>query len=149
MRFSQDGQRLWNTWAAHNAPPNGLPENPHEWPEEAMIKGALLGTIEDMYSAVIMYAAKEWAEAMEGDLTDGTSVEDVAAPSFNVINDSLTPWNLTALQYSACVAVLSGSWEHGETLRRWHNLATQVGTEGEEANEKGGILNAGIIEEQP
>jgi len=33
--------------------------------------------------------------------------------------------------YGAAVAILSKVWKHGEELRRWHNLKTQIGDEGE------------------
>lgn len=48
--------------------------------------------------------------------------------------------------YGAAVAVLSKVWLYGERLRRWHNLATQRGNEGEKANqEDGAVLNPAII----
>lgn len=47
--------------------------------------------------------------------------------------------------YGCAVNILSHCWIHGETLRLWHNLKTQIKHEGEEANEKGGVLNPAII----
>jgi len=47
--------------------------------------------------------------------------------------------------YGASVSVLAKCWEHGEQLRRWHNLKTQLGNEGEKANEKGGVLNPALL----
>ena len=47
--------------------------------------------------------------------------------------------------YGAAVFVLATCWEHGEELRRWHNVVTQIGTEGEEANKNGGVLNPALL----
>jgi hypothetical protein len=41
--------------------------------------------------------------------------------------------------------VLASCWEHGEELRRWHNLKTQIRDEGEKANESGGVLNPALL----
>lgn len=40
---------------------------------------------------------------------------------------------------------LSRFWEHGEALRLWHNLDTQIKNEGEIANKTGGVLNPAIL----
>ena len=32
-----------------------------------------------------------------------------------------------------------------DRLRRWHNKATQIGTEGDKANETGGVLNPALL----
>jgi hypothetical protein len=47
--------------------------------------------------------------------------------------------------YGAAVSVLSSCWEHGEELRRWHNLDVQIHDEGEKANETGAVLNPAIM----
>jgi hypothetical protein len=36
-------------------------------------------------------------------------------------------------------------WKHGEALRLWHNLKTQIRDEGEKANESGGVLNPACL----
>jgi hypothetical protein len=36
-------------------------------------------------------------------------------------------------------------YELDEELRRWHNLRTQIGDEGEKANEDGGVLNPALL----
>lgn len=43
------------------------------------------------------------------------------------------------------VSMLVQCWEHGEQLRRWHNLETQIGDEGEKANALGGALNPAVL----
>jgi hypothetical protein len=41
--------------------------------------------------------------------------------------------------------MLAKCWLHGEALRRWHNKDTQIGTEGDRANERGGVLNPAML----
>lgn len=43
------------------------------------------------------------------------------------------------------VVVLTKCWSRGEELRRWHNLDTQIGNEGEKANASGGVLNPALL----
>ena len=52
---------------------------------------------------------------------------------------------ITGFMYGAAVSVLASCWEHGEELRRWHNLKTQIRDEGEKANESGGVLNPALL----
>jgi len=47
--------------------------------------------------------------------------------------------------YGCAVVILSKCWEHGEALRRWHNKDTQIGDEGDRANESGGVLNPALL----
>ena len=52
---------------------------------------------------------------------------------------------ITGFMYGCAVGILSQVWVHGEQLRRWQNKDTQIGTEGDEANEKGGVLNPALL----
>lgn len=52
---------------------------------------------------------------------------------------------VTGFMYGCAVTQLYWHWVHGEELRRWHNLDTQIGDEGEKANESGGVLNPAIL----
>lgn len=52
---------------------------------------------------------------------------------------------ITGFMYGCAVSALAHFWAHGEALRRWHNLDTQIGTEGEKANESGGVLNPALL----
>jgi len=48
--------------------------------------------------------------------------------------------------YGWAVSFLASFWKYGEELRRWHNLDTQLGDEGEQANkEKGATLNPALL----
>ena len=107
-------QDVWNAWVTNNTDPYG--------------KG------------VITYAER-WADLMEGRMTDGTSIAEVAQQASH---DADTE-GITGFMYGAAVSVLATSWEYGEELRRWHNLDTQIKDEGEKANESGGVLNPAIL----
>ena len=52
---------------------------------------------------------------------------------------------ITVYMYGCAVSVLAKAWKHGEALRRWHNKETQIGTEGDRANESGGVLNPALL----
>lgn len=89
---------------------------------------------------VITYA-EDWANFMEREMAAGKTVAECAkATSSEADTDGIT-----GFMYGAAVSVLSQCWEHGEELRRWHNLDTQIGTEGEKANESGGVLNPALL----
>jgi hypothetical protein len=47
--------------------------------------------------------------------------------------------------YGCAVSILAKCWQHGDQLRRWHNLKTQIRDEGERANESGGVLNPALL----
>lgn len=71
----------------------------------------------------------------------GEKLEDVA----NECSNEADTEGITGFMYGAAVSVLASCWEHGEELRRWHNLKTQIRDEGEKANESGGVLNPALL----
>lgn len=89
---------------------------------------------------VITYA-EDWANFMEREMAAGHSLEDCAERTSHEADTD----GITGFMYGAAVSVLSYVWAHGEALRRWHNLKTQIGTEGERANESGGVLNPALL----
>lgn len=96
---------------------------------------------QDPYGRAVIEYAERWANLMEMCLRDGEMVEQCAK---RASHDADTE-GITGFMYGAAVQVLSQCWGHGEELRRWHNLKTQLGTEGERANESGGVLNPALI----
>jgi hypothetical protein len=90
------------------------------------------------YSKACVGFAVAWADEMERAMSDGKPVEAVARPAAGVADKK---FGVTGFMYGCAVAGLSKFWKYGEALRRWHNLDTQIGNEGEEANEKGTVLN--------
>jgi hypothetical protein len=93
------------------------------------------------YGAGVIRYAERWAELIESELADGKTLEAVADRTSHEADTE----GITGFMYGAAVAVLASSWEHGDQLRRWHNLATQIRDEGERANESGGVLNPAIL----
>jgi hypothetical protein len=138
-------------WAAAvhaNPPPDGCPPEPEEWPPYEQLTDDQRG---QAYGNIVIVAARRWAEAMEPRLDAGESLADIADDTFRAVDRDLGNLGLTVFQYGAAVSILAQVWQHGEELRRCHNLATQFGDEGERANETGGVLNPALlnIEERP
>lgn len=93
------------------------------------------------YGAEIVRYAGAWADLMEARMALGETLEAIADPTSHEADAD----GITGFMYGAAVGVLSACWHHGEALRRWHNLDTQIGTEGERANASGGVLNPALL----
>ena len=96
---------------------------------------------QDPYGSAAYRFAQRWAEAMEQEIAAGANLEDIAEP----LSHEADSEGITGFQYGAAVSVLASCWEHGERLRIWHNLATQIHHEGEQANKKGTVLNPALL----
>lgn len=93
------------------------------------------------YARGIVAYAEAWASVMEERMAAGATVADCAdKASYDANYDGVT-----GFMYGCAVGLLAQHWTHGEELRRWHNLKTQIGNEGEKANESGGVLNPAIL----
>lgn len=88
---------------------------------------------QDPYGSGVVRFAQRWAVMMVAKRT----------------SDEADTEGITRFMYGCAVSMLAHSWVHGEELRRWHNLDTQIGTEGETANESGGVLNPAVINITP
>ena len=78
---------------------------------------------------------------MEEGIGDGKKLEDIAQATSHEADTE----GITGFMYGCAVSLLSQAWKHGEELRRWHNLDTQIKDEGEKANESGGVLNPALL----
>lgn len=78
---------------------------------------------------------------MEGRIAKGETVA-VCAKEMSHLADTE---GITGFMYGCAVSILSQVWVHGEELRRWHNIETQIKDEGEKANESGGVLNPALL----
>jgi hypothetical protein len=78
---------------------------------------------------------------MELELAEGNSIKDIAKKTSHDADAE----GITGCMYGCAVQALSYFWVHGEELRRWHNLNTQLKDEGEKANEDGGVLNPAVL----
>ena len=74
-------------------------------------------------------------------MTNGAKLKDIAEES----NREADTERITGFMYGAAVSTLAGVWEHGEELRRWHNIDTQIHDEGEKANDNDGVLNPAVL----
>lgn len=92
----------------------------------------------DAYSYECCRYAAAWASLMEsaGPFTP-ESAEECASKA--------DTGGITGFMYGAAVAMLAKFWAHGDKLRRWHNGETQIGDEGDRANETGGVLNPALL----
>ena len=95
----------------------------------------------DPYGAGIVRYGEAWAEAMELAEYAGETVQQCAKRTSHEADTE----GITGFMYGCAVSALSYFWPKGEELRRWHNLDTQLGVEGEQANESGGVLNPALL----
>ncbi len=108
--------------------------DPDGWEESVKVNSDGYG------SCTIRYAAR-WANYMEAAMESGALLENIAQSAGREADLE----GITGFMYGCAVGILSKVWTHGEALRRWHNLDTQIRTEGEKANESGGVLNPALL----
>jgi len=97
---------------------------------------------QDFYGAGVYRYAEKWANAMEDRMNgDPEKIKDIARQASHDADEE----GITGFMYGCAVEILSKLWEYGEYLRRWHNINIQIGSEGERANESGGVLNPAIL----
>lgn len=127
--------------------------------QDLMLKSALAGTPKKMalrdeegwkkavaantdgYGGGVMSFAERWARLMEGRMANGDTLEAYAEEASSLADNE----GITGFMYGCAVSILSQVWIHGDQLRRWHNLKTQIGNEGEKANASGGVLNPALL----
>lgn len=96
----------------------------------------------DPYGKASIDYARTWAELMEVRIAYS---EDKIKDFAKELSHTADTDGITGFMYGCAVSILSKVWKHGEELRKWHNLDTQIGTEGEKANESGGCLNPALL----
>lgn len=96
---------------------------------------------QDGYGGRVVRYAEEWARLMQTRLANGETIPECAEELSRMADDD----GITGYMYGCAVSVLAKAWKHGEALRRWHNKETQIGTEGDRANESGGVLNPALL----
>lgn len=99
------------------------------------------GKQSDDYGLACLNYAEDWATLMEVKMSEGHELEDIAKDTSHEADVE----GITGFMYNMAVAILVSHWVHGERLRRWHNLTSQLGDEGERANETGAILNTAVL----
>lgn len=108
--------------------------NPDGW-------GQFVANNTDPYGAAAVRYAETWARVMQVRMAAGCTLEETASEASHVADTE----GITGFMYGCAVSMLSQCWIHGEQLRRWHNKDSQIGTEGDEANESGGVLNPALL----
>ena len=93
------------------------------------------------YGSAVLRFAENWARLMQAHIEEGQALDACAEETFHLADIE----GITGLMYGAAVSILASCWKYGEVLRRWHNLKTQIGTEGEEVNRSGGVLNPALL----
>jgi hypothetical protein len=96
----------------------------------------------DGYGLGVYGFAEAWARLMQAKMAEGKPIGEVADACCSLADKN---YGITGFMYGAAVSVLSHCWKHGEELRRWHNIKTQIRDEGERANESGGVLNPALL----
>lgn len=102
----------------------------------------------DGYSKQVVEYGERWGDLMEkaiGAQTISNAIEHTIRSTAQDASHEADTSGITGFMYGCAVSALAEFWEHGEALRRWHNVATQIGTEGERANESGGVLNPAVL----
>lgn len=95
----------------------------------------------DGYGSGVIRFAERWARLMEGRIAKGDTMEKFAKETSHLADNE----GITGFMYGCAVSILSKVWVHGEQLQRWHNKSIQLGTEGDRANEQGGVLNPALL----
>lgn len=95
----------------------------------------------DPYSARVVSYGEDWANLMEKRMDSGEKIPDMAKETSHEADTN----GITGYMYGAAVSALAHFWVHGEELRQWHNLKTQIRNEGQKANETGVVLNPAIL----
>lgn len=96
---------------------------------------------QDGYGGAVITYAEAWGRLMQRAMVHGEQLESVAGSLSHMADAE----GITGFQYGCAVSILSQVWEHGDRLRRWHNGDTQIGDEGDRANETGGVLNPALL----
>lgn len=97
----------------------------------------------DPYGDAVGTYAERWARLMEARMAKGEKLEAIADECSHLADLE----GISGFMYGCAVGTLSRVWIYGEELRRWrwHNLHSQIGNEGEKANESGGVLNPALL----
>ena len=95
----------------------------------------------DGYGGAVVTYSERWTRLMQVEMASGKNLEDVA----DATSQEADLEGITGFMYGCAVSTLAACWKYGDQLRRQHNLKTQLGNEGEKANESGGVLNPALL----
>jgi hypothetical protein len=95
----------------------------------------------DPYGGACVTYGERWAQLMQSEMAQGKKIAEIADSTSREADVE----GITGFMYGCAVKALAHFWKHGEALRLWHNRTTQIGSEGDEANENGGVLNPAVL----
>ena len=76
----------------------------------------------DPYGCTIIVYAEQWARLMEVRIVNGEQLQLIADECSHLANTE----GITGFMYACAVSILTQVWIHGEELRKWHNISTQI-----------------------
>ena len=95
----------------------------------------------DPYGGAVVTYSERWARLMQVEVAAGKPLADIA----DATSQEADLEGITGFMYGCAVSTLAKVWKHGEELRRWHNIKTQIRDEGQKANDSGGVLNPALL----
>lgn len=95
----------------------------------------------DAYGGRCVRFAEEWARLMQTRIANGETIAACTDELSHLADDD----GISGFMHGAAISMLSKCWKHGEDLRLWHNLDTQIASEGVKANKSGGVLNPAVL----
>lgn len=69
------------------------------------------------YSMGVVDFMHRWADLMEESIASGKEIPEIADEA----SQNADTEGITGFMYGCAVSALAKFWEHGETLRKWHN----------------------------
>lgn len=104
----------------------------------------------DGYSKGVVDFTERWAALMEIGISQLNDRSDPALFMYfqknaRGLSSEADTQGITGFMHGCAASALAHFWIYGEPLRRWYNLDTQIGSEGEKANETGGVLNPALM----
>lgn len=114
---------------------------------EGFAKGQAKNT--DPYGACIYRYAERWMALMEERFNArgnaAVTIEDFLKEHASKLSQEADVEGISGFMYGAAANIIAHTWTYGESFRRRYNLDTQIGNEGEKANESGGTLNPALL----
>lgn len=98
----------------------------------------------DFYGhGTVAYAAR-WMALLEAN-ADVSDIDSTLAKRAEDLSRQADTEGITVHMHAAAAAGIARFWTHGDAFRRWFNSANQLSTEGDCANESGGIVNPSVV----
>lgn len=97
----------------------------------------------DKYGKRVIDFARTWAYEIDNMMrVEGKPLSEVAEDAREKAN---VHFPVDKYQLGCAVATLYCSWKYGDILRKWFNLAYQLESEGELANQYNGVINPALL----